>query len=450
MQDDDAAASSHRRVSYYYDQHTPSKHYGPGHPMKPQRLRLTHELILSYELDRHLDVLQSRPASASELSRFHTADYVDFLQRVAPTHTGTLHNNPMSGTASRHNALIDELASKYNVGEHTDCPLFPGLYEFCQTSCGASIDGAARLNAGEADICINWSGGLHHAKKGEASGFCYANDIVLAILELLRVHARVLYIDIDIHHGDGVEEAFYYSNRVLTCSFHKFGDFFPGTGDLADCGADEGLGYTVNFPLRDGLDDDAFAFCFKPVIDKIMRVYDPGAVVLQCGADSLAGDRLGVFDLSVKGHASAVEFCKSFGKPLLVLGGGGYTINNVARCWAFETAILAGVSLPSSDIPKSDAFYEYYAPTYSVHGLALDRQTPHALGESSVPQKDLNTPAWLTSVRDTILARLDEIRSPPGVQLQDVPPSLASAGFFAKVNGSGGGGGGGGDEDLDA
>lgn len=102
---------------------------------------------------------------------------------------------------------------------------------------GASIDGAVKLNQGACDIAINWSGGLHHAKKSEASGFCYINDIVLAILELLKYHPRVLYIDIDIHHGDGVEEAFYLTDRVMTVSFHKYGDFFPGTGNIADVGA---------------------------------------------------------------------------------------------------------------------------------------------------------------------------------------------------------------------
>lgn len=89
-----------------------------------------------------------------------------------------------------------------------------------------------KLNKEATDIAINWAGGLHHAKKSEASGFCYVNDIVLAILELLKYHQRVLYIDIDIHHGDGVEEAFYTTDRVMTCSFHKYGEYFPGTGDL--------------------------------------------------------------------------------------------------------------------------------------------------------------------------------------------------------------------------
>ena len=117
-----------------------------------------------------------------------------------------------------------------NVGE--DCPVFDGLYEFCQLSAGGSVAGSVKLNKQATEIAVNWAGGLHHAKKSEASGFCYVNDIVLAILELLKYHQRVLYIDIDIHHGDGVEEAFYTTDRVMTVSFHKYGEYFPGTGDL--------------------------------------------------------------------------------------------------------------------------------------------------------------------------------------------------------------------------
>ncbi len=124
---------------------------------------------------------------------------------------------------------------------------------------------AKRLNDGLADIAINWAGGLHHAKKREASGFCYVNDIILAILEFLKYNARVLYIDIDIHHGDGVEEAFYSTDRVMSCSFHKFGDYFPGTGDLGDRGIGKGKGYAVNVPLRDGIDDTTYRSVFRPV-----------------------------------------------------------------------------------------------------------------------------------------------------------------------------------------
>ena len=118
---------------------------------------------------------------------------------------------------------------------------------------------------GQCDIAINWAGGLHHAKKREASGFCYVNDIVLGILEMLRTVPRVLYIDIDCHHGDGVEEAFYTTDRVMTCSFHKFGEYFPGTGTQHDQGRGKGRGYALNIPLKDGITDEAYRSVFQPV-----------------------------------------------------------------------------------------------------------------------------------------------------------------------------------------
>ncbi len=161
---------------------------------------------------------------------------------------------------------------RFNVGE--DCPVFDGIFEFCRLCTSGSIGGAARLNQGKSDVVINWAGGLHHAKKSEASGFCYINDCVLGILELLKTHQRVLYIDIDIHHGDGVEEAFYTTNRVMTVSFHKFGEYFPGTGDVKDKvrvqflslfrfsfrlqGYGPGEGYAINCPLHDGMDDESY------------------------------------------------------------------------------------------------------------------------------------------------------------------------------------------------
>jgi histone deacetylase 1/2 len=197
------------------------------------------------------------------MTKFHADDYVQFLKMITPQN---MHDN------------IKQL-QRFNVGE--DCPVFDGLYDFCQLSAGGSIGGAVKLNMQKADVAVNWAGGLHHAKKCEASGFCYVNDIVLAILELLKVHQRVLYIDIDIHHGDGVEEAFYTTDRVMTVSFHKYGEYFPGTGDSKDIGAKGGKYYSVNFPLRDGIDDVTYQSIFEPVMRKIMEQYQPGAVFLQ-------------------------------------------------------------------------------------------------------------------------------------------------------------------------
>ncbi|PBK60810.1 Arginase/deacetylase, partial [Armillaria solidipes] len=149
------------------------------------------------------------------------------------------------------------------VGE--DDPPFEGVFEFCSISAGGSMAAARRIASGASDICINWAGGLHHAKKREVSGFCYINDIVLGILELLRAYPRVLYVDIDCHHGDGVEEAFYTTDRVMTCSFHKYGEYFPGTGTQEDKVRGKGKGYADNVPLKDGITDESFQSIFEPV-----------------------------------------------------------------------------------------------------------------------------------------------------------------------------------------
>lgn len=197
------------------------------------------------------------------------------------------------------------------------------MLDFCRFYTGASLQGARKLITNQSDISINWSGGLHHAKKKEASGFCYVNDIVLATLELLRFFPRVLYVDIDVHHGDGVQEAFYNSgisnylnqsllfhhsfvssftricinvghllDRVMSVSFHKYdGQFFPGTGAIDEIGVGRGKNYSINVPLQENIDDESYSYIFKSVMTNVMDTFKPSAIVLQCGTDSLAGDR---------------------------------------------------------------------------------------------------------------------------------------------------------------
>jgi histone deacetylase 1/2 len=168
----------------------------------------------------------------------------------------------------------------FNLGD-TDCPIFPGIMELSEISTGGSLDAAIMLNHKMSDLCINWAGGLHHAKKEESSGFCFVNDIVIAIIELLKYHNRVLYIDIDVHHGDGVEEAFYTTNRVMTVSFHRYGEgFFPGTGDLMDIGCGEGKFYSLNVPLKPFVNDEQFTEIFRSIMTKVKEHYRPNAVVL--------------------------------------------------------------------------------------------------------------------------------------------------------------------------
>ena len=454
------------RVTYYFDPEVGAHYYGANHPMKPHRVTMAHHLVLGYGLHDSMEVsggrkregrwggrkggggrvrgrrsgvagaasprgrrggrrssrrggatdrgrprapdappgrrrrrppptptqvFRPRRAHPVEMAQFHSEEYVDFLARITPDQ-------------------VDENLTQmqvFNLGE--DCPIFDSLFRFCQIYCGGSIEGAQRLNQGLCDVAINWAGGLHHAKKSEASGFCYVNDLVLAILELLKHHPRVLYLDIDIHHGDGVEEAFYLTDRVMTVSFHKYGDFFfPGTGELADVGDGPGRGYSVNVPLRDGIDDATFMRIFRPVMTKAMEVFRPGAIVVQCGADSLASDRLGCFSLSLDGHAEAVGFMKRFGVPMLVTGGGGYTKSNVARCWALETAVLLGKEL-SDDLPPND-YIEYYGREGKL------RVPPPFLIENA------NDRLYIDQVRQEVSENLRKIAHAPAVQMQHLPP----------------------------
>lgn len=377
-------------VSYYYDPQIGNFHYAQGHPMRPLRVKMTHSLVSNYGLLKHMEILRPEQATYKNLISFHSKDYINFLQTVCKDNAKEL--------------LAD--LQKFNVGE--DCPVFQGLYDYCRITSGGSLCAALKLNNKDADVSINWAGGLHHAKRSEASGFCYVNDIVLAILELLKYNERVLYIDIDVHHGDGVEEAFYTTDRVMTASFHKYGDYFPGTGRLEDVGLLKGKHYAVNVPLRDGITDESYKSIFVPVITQIITSYRPSTIVIQCGADSLSGDRLGCFNMSHIGHSSCIKFVKSFNIPLMVLGGGGYTIKNVSRAWAFETGVILDVEIPE-ELPFNE-FYSHYGPDYKV----------------SVPvsqMKDLNTPEYLHGLLETISENLRSVPCAPSAQMAEIPPA---------------------------
>ncbi|OBS65395.1 hypothetical protein A6R68_06058 [Neotoma lepida] len=343
-----------KTVAYFYDPDVGNFHYGAGHPMKPHRLALTHSLVLHYGLYKKM---------IHDMCRFHSEDYIDFLQRVSPTN--------MQGFTKSLNA--------FNVGD--DCPVFPGLFEFCSRYTGASLQGATQLNNKICDIAINWAGGLHHAKKFEASGFCYVNDIVIGILELLKYHPRVLYIDIDIHHGD-----------------------------MYEVGAESGRYYCLNVPLRDGIDDQSYKHLFQPVISQVVDFYQPTCIVLQCGADSLGCDRLGCFNLSIRGHGECVEYVKSFNIPLLVLGGGGYTVRNVARCWTYETSLLVEEAI-SEELPYSE-YFEYFAPDFTLHP------------DVSTRIENQNSRQYLDQIRQTIFENLKMLNHAPSVQIHDVPADL--------------------------
>ena len=387
----EGGSSSRRpRIDYFYDAAIGNYVYGEGHPMRPHRVRMTHHLVVNYGLYKHMNVFRPKLATKDDLNVFHTDEYIKFLSDITPEN------------------MPDYIAQIERFNLCADCPVFDGLYEYCQTYTGGSLSGAARINQGCSDIVLNWAGGMHHAKKGEASGFCYTNDIVLACLELLKVHPRVLYIDIDIHHGDGVEEAFYLTNRVMTLSFHQSGGgFFPGTGHANDIGAKAGKNYSLNFPLQAGMDDWSYEFIFRPVVTKVMETFQPGAVVLCCGADSLSGDRVGCWNLSIKGHAACLEHMKTYNVPLLVLGGGGYTIRNVSRCWTYETARLLDQQI-SNDMPWHE-YVEYYAPEYKLHVPVSNMEND-------------NTREALEKQTQKMIQHIAQLEHAPNVQMQTGQP----------------------------
>jgi histone deacetylase HOS2 len=232
----------------------------------------------------------------------------------------------------------------------------------------------------------------------------------------------VLYIDIDIHHGDGVQEAFYTTDRVMTVSFHKYnGLFFPATGNMDETGLGKGKHYALNVPLNDGIDDESYIRLFKSIMDPLITSFKPTVIVQQCGADSLGGDRLGCFNLNIKAHGECVKFIKSFGIPLLVLGGGGYTPRNVSRLWCYETSIMTDVTLDSK-LPEDIPFRNFFNPDCSLHpnlGDKLDNK---------------NSRKYLENVRIKALEELRFLNGAPSVQMNEIPPSFLSPQEEEEIN----------------
>lgn len=225
-----------------------------------------------------------------------------------------------------------------------DCPIFAGMYEYSALAAGATLLGAERILAGEAGVAFNPAGGLHHAAPARASGFCYINDAALACLLLSEARDRVLFVDVDVHHGDGVQNAFYDRADVMTISFHESGrTLFPGTGAATDIGRGAGRGFSVNVPLPVGTYDQVYLGAFRDLAMPLARAYDPAVIVLELGADGLAGDPLAHLQLTNNVYAEVVRLLRSLQRPILATGGGGYDVGNTVRAWALAWTALCGV-----------------------------------------------------------------------------------------------------------
>ena len=321
--------------------------YGSEHPMKPVRLKVTYELIRKYGL---LDLpaaerVEGRKATLRELLLAHTKDYINALRDA---NDGYL--EPSSG-----------LPFSLGAGDN---PVFPGVYDWSLTSVGASVRAAELILAGETDTAFNICGGLHHAMRSKASGFCYFNDGAVAIQLLVDAGMRVAYIDIDAHHGDGVQSAFYDSDRVLTISLHESGrSLFPGTGFPDEIGTGKGRGFSVNLPVPPGADDTIFTAGFDQLVPPLIDCFKPDVVVTQLGVDTFRSDPLTHLNLTTGGFEKMVRAVRAFNLPWIALGGGGYTISNVARAWTLAWAIMC-------DTEVEDEFPRSFGTTAEDFGIA--------------------------------------------------------------------------------
>jgi len=315
-----------KKPVFLYSQELEKYSYPPHFMFDTQRAVKTRELLNS------LGLIESEcgreetpvPATISDMKRFHSANYLDALQQAA-------------------NGKLTHEGLRMGLGT-SDCPVFKDMFDYAAWASGATLTGAELILSGNTDIAFNPSGGFHHAMAERASGFCYINDLVLACMRFSDNGKRVLYLDVDAHHGDGVQEAFYSSNQVMVISLHESGKtLWPWTGFENETGNGPGKGFNVNLPLPLGICDDPYLEAFHEIVIPLITAYNPDIFVLQLGMDALAGDSLAHLELTNNAHAEIVDKLMRFDKPMLATGGGGYHFDNTVRGWALAWKIICGL-----------------------------------------------------------------------------------------------------------
>ncbi|MBI4306840.1 MAG: acetoin utilization protein AcuC [Chloroflexi bacterium] len=321
-----------RRAAYIYTSTMSGHSYGESHPMKPIRLRYAFELAKAagFLSVSESHVVEPRAATDEDLRLFHEADYISAVKAL-------------SGGLS----VPDEFAYGFGPGDN---PVYPGMFEAHALAAGGTMVAAELVRKGQVDVAFNPAGGLHHALPRRASGFCIFNDPVLAIKRLVDKGMRVVYVDIDCHHGDGVQYAFYDSPRVMTISLHESGRFlFPGTGDVSESGVGDGAGCSVNVPLAPYTDDEIYARAFDEIVPPLVRAFKPDLLFTQLGIDTHYGDPITHLRLTTQGFATTVSKLATLADECgrwVAAGGGGYDLSAVARGWSMAYAIMCGVEIP--------------------------------------------------------------------------------------------------------
>ncbi len=335
--------SAGSRYGFVHDPALAGFELSSSHPFKPVRLELTRTLLADSGLLADTEVVAPDELPEGLLARVHDPDYIAAVQRL-------------SEPGIRASA---EDAARFGLGT-SDNPVFPGMHDLIERVCAATTTAIELVASGAAARAANFGGGLHHAMRARASGFCVYNDLAVGILNAVERHGvRVAYVDIDAHHGDGVQALFYDDPRVLTVSLHESGTYlFPGTGHTYETGIGAGRGSAVNAPLEPFTEDASYLEVFDLVVGPALRHFRPDLIVLQAGADMHRFDPLADLSLSLSSMAEsyartvalADELC---GGRLVITGGGGYDpYRTVPRAWARAWAALSGRGVPRA-LPAS-------------------------------------------------------------------------------------------------
>ncbi|MCD6526799.1 MAG: acetoin utilization protein AcuC [Desulfuromonas sp.] len=313
------------RFALIYSSRFSNYSYGEFHPFKVDRYRLTYELMGHCGLLTKPQMIEVECPLVEEelLLNFHRPDYLKTLREFSAD---------------------DEVHANffYGLGD-VENPVFKGLYDWARLMCGGTVEAVRQVVDEGRRAAFSMAGGWHHAHSARASGFCYLNDAAVAINQLLARGKRVVYVDIDAHHGDGVQQAFYNSDQVMTISIHENGkDFYPYSGFVDEVGEGAGYGYSVNIPLLPHSDDLIFEQACQRVILPLIKAFQPDVLVTQMGADPLRTDPLTRLECTTAFMEYAGRVFLDTNIPWVAVGGGGYNRLNVARAWTLLWATMIG------------------------------------------------------------------------------------------------------------
>ena len=351
-------AESERRAAFIYSPELEEFGYPPECPFNTGRAGKVRNTLRSMGIltnGNQAREFQPEAASREELEKIHTPRYLD--------------------------ALIDASQGKYGYESlhmgigGPDCPIFNDMYDYPALACGAALKGVDLLVSGEVELAFSPAGGFHHAGPELAAGFCYLNDVALGCYKFAELGKKVLYLDVDVHHGDGVQEIFYDRDDVMTISLHESGrTLFPGTGFTNEIGEGRGKGYSVNLPFMPGTYDEVYLYAYREIVPPLIEAYDSDVIVFELGADTLAGDPLAHLKLTNNSYAEIIEDLLGYRKPVLMTGGGGYNVENTVRAWSLAWSVLSGTDafLQDLNIGLGGVFME----STDWHGGLRDREVP--------------------------------------------------------------------------